>query len=484
MVEHGPRHNGVRHYAIMPFASHELLTDVTNQIAAHVMLYNDQNIHDINNWPLTMAALECTLMTRREDVLVEKLHHELIRLYNLTLDPQNYSHVGGYILTWGSELEFILATHAWYRQRDTGHAQGVQKVIEDVEQAGIYGLNHYMKGQWQHITQGQSNWHNHQVIPTPIPNPDNPRQLSGLTFKRIRQHLKLSLADVSVSWTVATQSRFENMKTQFGFITINKLIDALMMSRSVLFTQIDSYRQNIIALDSITKSSKKSQTSAEHMHSDIEKAKNTIPSQPQNVHNLRVGDLYVKAILVLYGDGLKPEDAWAAMDFDSVRKTLVESITSFKWLQPSDLDSITLVISMLDNEEVATIWRYVYTHSRFDFTVSYRMYGVVLTVFAGYAMAADIPHLRQLDQIFGQTQSQAEPRTAIAIRALQLTCQLFLHPEQAAETIAEIDKSMLAMNRLRHNIPTVAVTAGNHFNVLHDIMVPFFQKWWAEQQEK
>lgn len=396
-----------------------MLATITNNVITYAQSFNNQNITTIDNWSVTMAVLEFTLMTRQEDALVDSLHDAVTQLHKLMLKHQNQAIIERLIYTTSPDIEFLFATHAWYQQPDTRHARAVQMVIDNVELAGIYGSAHYLTGQWNKIRHAEPTWHNNKFHPLANQQPDVPPSLSGSTLKQIRKFCGLSLADVSVDWTPATQSRFENMKTTFGFITVNRLIDALMTNRAGLFTQLETSERINVIQRGIQQQFSNSRDPVEQVRTAIAKVKDTVPANPTNVHDLRVCSIVMGGIiLTLYTNGLTADAALAAANFAELRKSLINAVTSIRWLQPSDIAALSNLITVLSNEESAIIWRQIYTHSRFDFTDSDFTYRSVVNTFQSYAMAADIPHLRQLDQIFGQIRPIDGISIAVPLRAL------------------------------------------------------------------
>lgn len=220
------------------FASHELLTAVTKSLVAHTESFTADTIDRsvVNN--SDMANLLLITLMRREPELSQALAPAMRRYQDLRIAYHQPGPITVDAVSAAPVVNFAEAANQYVSTGKARYQQAAQTVIQQLKDLGASDLAAYLTRMWQLIKTGKPTWHDQDFVPAETHAEsfaDAEWQFDGPTVKRLRHYFHLSLADVCVSWTPATQSRFEAGKTMLGFKSALALTDALLLDATMFY---------------------------------------------------------------------------------------------------------------------------------------------------------------------------------------------------------------------------------------------------------
>ncbi len=462
----------------MRFASHELLTLISHRLSAYANNYNDHNILQSGLSMEDLGILLVQLVAHRELGLAREVNAALEHTENVLDHNFTTYDVRTHIVADAYPRRFAQAVLGWGEHDTANTAAEVRNVIHDVRTVGMDDLSNYYQSLWDTVQSGITGWHNAGLqLPAVHPQQLTSWAFTGTNLHHIRTMLGLSLADVAVDWTVATQSRFEHGQTQLGFIASLKLLNALLLDAKILFGTMDWSPENAFSEHIRTTPVKDPK---ERVLVALQNELAALPPKPRNLYLIKYGVLARHAVTQLTWLGLSLKDARDAVHVERSAAATVEGVTSTRWIQASDIHLLRNSPAMLNKDQFNTIWRHIFSHTRLNTTSNDDLMSLSAEGALIYFQTADIVRIHQIWQVLIQKHPTISMRETTSITAAQMACRLFIFPEQADTTLASMLRAEQAMRNfapaaLKH---TVVIFHANPFTVfLYYLSV--FRYWQA-----
>ncbi|WP_461226668.1 hypothetical protein [Lacticaseibacillus suihuaensis] len=122
----------------------------------------------------------------------------------------------------------------------TAEAAALATQLEDLRLLTATALADYLAAAQAWVLAGTPAWHDRGLTVHAVPRVAPPAAwaFTGATIGWLRRRYHLSLDDVAVAWSPATQSRFETGKTQLGFRDACALADALLLQVKIFYANL------------------------------------------------------------------------------------------------------------------------------------------------------------------------------------------------------------------------------------------------------
>ncbi|WP_179396095.1 helix-turn-helix domain-containing protein [Lacticaseibacillus absianus] len=434
--------------ATLQFASHELMATITQQFIAYAESFTAATIGSSVITGTDYAHLLIHLLSHREFALADALLPVTRRYHQLRLDHRPVSPVVVYAINATPLIQFAQAAADWLRAPSPATTVAATRLIHQVHELGAQSLATYMQRMWAVIQPGVSSWHNPSLTPgVPIAfDPDN-WQFNGSTLKAVRQYYHLSLAQTAVSWSAATQSRFENGLTQLGFNEARALAEALLLNPVIFY--LDLYPLPVATLARMLANHTGPDRVA-NITAALADALETLPTQPQGYELLIKADLEARAIQLLQGEGLTPAALDQQIDRARVRHDALSGLYQLEHVQFSDLNTFLTITDVLGfpPDDMVNSWRWLFSHATFDLTKSQQATDLLTNMVITLAAHADVPHIRQLRHAVANLIHHPVWISYVATATLtEHLVALYMAPERAAVTWAALDRQRATMRQ-------------------------------------
>ncbi|WP_225047977.1 helix-turn-helix domain-containing protein [Lacticaseibacillus kribbianus] len=431
----------------LQFASHELMANLTAQFIAYADGFDEGNAGDSVITGTDYAHLLLHLISHREFALVDALLPATLRYHQLRLDHRPVNPVVVYEVNAAPLIQLAQLEADALRNPGAAPDAAVAQLIAQVQTLGAKTLVAYMRRMWAVAQTGVTPWHDPTLAAAKAPAllPED-WQFNGPTIKAIRQYYHLSLEQTAVTWSVATQSRFENGLTQLGFNAARTLAEALLLNPVIFY--LDLYPMPSATLATAL---------AAHPGPDrvagvtaaLADALATVPTAPRGAA-LLAADLEVRAIQLLEGEGIADDVIDQHINRAAVRERALAGLHQLERVEFSDLNSILTVADVLrfSPEEMLDIWRWLFAHATFDLTQSQQIADLFTDMVITLANEADVAHIRQLQHAAGNLLHHPVWISYAATTTLAETLvALYVAPDRADATWAALERQRAAMRR-------------------------------------
>lgn len=472
--------------AALRFASHELLALITDRFIQNVQAIDETTVNESILREADLALLLFHLLCRREAALSQPLleamqtYHTLRRQH---LQPGTSRDV--HSINSAPYVHFGQAMADWLAKPSVQAEERVRAESAKLRTLGAVALADYFDRVWPQVKQGRQSWHNPALTAAlnrdPLALPDRP-MFSGPVVKQIRQFYGLTLADLSVNWRPATQSRFEAGQTQLGFRDALNLVHLLMLNDNIFYPGLFSYP--LAAFDHQV-AAHATLPRQEAIKAALIEARATAAHQSLVYDRFAIVNVEVHAIqmtLDLVGD----DDATLAfldLSYEQMATETLAGLRATKHVQNSDLVVLERAIQVLPPAAKEEAWHLAFTSSRLPVNDSLHLTNMYSNLIFSLTLDGDFPRMKRLAPALPALQNDDTSLVGIfPLATTQYLIELFSSPATATSTWQRIHRDTRWIREYVQPKAGATVWMGNQYDILEVEVQEAFDQWQAAQE--
>lgn len=462
------------------FGSNELSDQLTQRLIKYTTQFTAENITEaviessdfayllINTMihrNLTTSAQLCTAMTA---------YHEL-RAHHNQPDQISNSVINSAPLVYFSEAAF-----AWLQQASPSNEAHVLHVITQIRDLSVTGLANYLERIWPLIKAGQHGWHNYQLKdlhPTQQPFDMQNWRFSGANISMLRKFYHLTLADVSVNWQPATQSRFENGKSKLGFTDSLRLLNVLLLRPSFFYQAVfpipfSDFKKLVYQTDIADK--------RERINQAYRTTLSNLPQKPENRYQAMQAELRFRVVQSLYEFQYDIDHLDSEFSEEEIQRLALAGLYATKHMQYSDLITFINTASSIDPPELIAALHWAVAHYRGDTQNSSPMIEVFSILVRNLAQTGEGEDIIKLNRFLDNSDyNRVETTIGSSFSFAELMIALYTHPEQAPQIKAQISRNRQTMLEFAQPINPKGAWIGAAFEDMIELMLQRADAWVA-----